>query len=164
RTAPELGGHEAAVDIIGLNCYFNNQWVDEGPAVHLGDFRFVPLNLLIGSVSRRYRQPLYIAETGTEGIFRPYWLRYVCDEVCKAAVAGHAVGGICLYPIISHLGWDDDRHCRNGLFDGHDATAPRLAYEPLAREVQEQGARFSALRQLAAAQTQKARLGSGAGA
>ncbi|MGL6043356.1 MAG: glycosyl transferase family 1, partial [Sandaracinobacteroides sp.] len=46
RTAPELGGHEAAVDIIGLNCYFNNQWVDEGPAVHLGDFRFVPLNLL----------------------------------------------------------------------------------------------------------------------
>lgn len=144
RVAPEMGGTADAVDILGLNYYYNNQWIDGGRTIYLGDWLHKPLHRLLGEVAARYPQPRYIAETGTEGVFRPYWLRYVADEVRTATDSGIAIGGICLYPIISHLGWDDDRHCANGLFDGHDPTAPRLAYAPLAREIREQAALFRA--------------------
>lgn len=145
RVAPELGGQADAVDIIGLNYYFNNQWVDMGQMVALGDCRHVPLHRLLEAAAARYGKPLYIAETGTEGVFRPYWVRYVCDEVRAARARGVSVGGICLYPIISHLGWDDDRHCQNGLFEGHAADGPRNVYEPLAEELQAQAAHFNAV-------------------
>ena len=143
RKLPELGGSESAVDIIGINYYYNNQWIDGGRTVFLGDWLHRPLHELLAIVAGRYRQPRYIAETGTEGVFRPQWLGYICDEVRHAAAAGNDVGGICLYPIISHLGWDDDRHCENGLFDGHGAAGPRHPYVPFAREVIAQAARFN---------------------
>ncbi|MBC7635647.1 MAG: beta-glucosidase [Acetobacteraceae bacterium] len=143
RVAPDLGGHSDAVDIIGLNYYYNNQWIDGGRTVYLGDWHHVALQELIIATGNRYAQPLYIAETGTEGVFRPLWLRYVCDEVRAAAARGTCIGGICLYPLISHLGWDDDRHCQNGLFDGHAADGPRHAYTPLAQEVLAQAAQFA---------------------
>lgn len=143
RMTPELGGSEDAVDIIGINYYYNNQWIDRGRTVFLGDWLHVPLHELLAIVAARYDKPRYIAETGTEGVFRPQWLGYVCDEVRQAIANGIDIGGICLYPIISHLGWDDDRHCQNGLFDGHGATGPRHLYAPLAREVIAQAARFA---------------------
>jgi beta-glucosidase/6-phospho-beta-glucosidase/beta-galactosidase len=143
RTAPELGGHAGAVDIIGLNYYYNNQWIDGGRTVYLGDWLHRPLHHLLGEVAARYPQPLYIAETGTEGVFRPYWLRYVADEVAASLANGVGIGGICLYPIISHLGWDDDRHCRNGLFDGHGPDCPRRVEPALAAELGVQVARFA---------------------
>ena len=144
RTAPELGGHAGAVDIVGLNYYYNNQWIDGGPPVHLGHWLHRPLSELLGAVADRYPElPRYIAETGTEGIFRPYWLAYVADEVRAAAAAGVAAGGLCLYPIISHLGWDDDRHCANGLFSGHGPAAPRTVYAPLAAEIRRQQRLFA---------------------
>lgn len=142
RTAPELGGHAEAVDIIGLNFYYNNIWIDHGRPVYLGDWLYTPLHELLGTVAARFSQPLYIAETGTEGVFRPYWLRYVCDEVRTAQARGVNVGGICLYPVISHLGWDDDRHCHNGLFEGFGADCHRAVWQPLADEMIEQARRF----------------------
>lgn len=145
RNTPALGGHGDAIDVIGINYYYNNQWIDGDRSVHLGDYRFRLLRDLIGDVAARYAKPLYIAETGTEGVFRPYWLRYVADEVRAAQAAGAHVGGICLYPILSHLGWDDDRHCPNGLFDGHGVSQPRTAYAPLAAEVAAQVAAFGAV-------------------
>jgi hypothetical protein len=48
------------------------------------------------------------------------------------------VHGICLYPIVNHPGWDDDRHCYNGLWDYPDAHGAREIYEPLARELDAQ--------------------------
>lgn len=144
RAAPELGGHAGAVDVIGLNYYYNNQWLDGGATVHLGHWLHRPLHQLLGKVAARYDQPLYIAETGTEGVFRPLWLRHVADEVREAAALGIGIGGICLYPIISHLGWDDDRPCCNGLFEGHASDAPRHAHAPLAREIAAQNALFAA--------------------
>ena len=133
RTAPELGGSEQAVDIVGVNYYYNNQWIDHGAPVFLGSWLHRPLHHLLGEVAARYRLPLYIAETGTEGVFRSGWLRYVADEVRAAQANGIAIGGICLYPILSHLGWDDNRLCRNGLFEGHGPTLPRRADAAMAR-------------------------------
>jgi hypothetical protein len=144
RMAPELGGSESAIDVIGTNYYFNNQWVDEGTTVHLGNWHHVPLHVLLTALKHRYAKPLYVAETGTEGVFRPHWLHYICDEVHQAAANGVAIGGVCLYPVISHLGWDDDRHCQNGLFEGHAPEGIRHAYAPLASEIAAQVARFAA--------------------
>ncbi|GGE13929.1 hypothetical protein GCM10011529_20420 [Polymorphobacter glacialis] len=150
RRAPELGGFAGAVDIIGLNYYNNNQWVDHGRPVHLGDHLYLPLRTLLAGVAARYDQPLYIAETGTEGIFRPYWLRYVCDEVRAAIAAVANIGGICLYPIVSHLGWDDDRHCHNGLFEGHGPDCARSVDAALAAELALQVAAFGGVQPAAA--------------
>jgi hypothetical protein len=56
-------------------------------------------------------------------------------EVRWAIRDGLPVHGLCLYPIVNHPGWDDDRHCYNGLWDYPDANGHREAYEPLAREL-----------------------------
>ena len=46
--------------------------------------------------------------------------------------------GVCLYPILNHPGWDDDRHCYNGLWDYADEAGNREIYEPLAQEIAHQ--------------------------
>ena len=86
----------------------------------------------------RYRRPLFIAETGIENEARPAWLRYVGCEVRRAIREGVPVLGVCLYPVVNHPGWDDDRHCYNGLWDYADANGEREIYVPLARELQSQ--------------------------
>ncbi|WP_197042240.1 glycoside hydrolase family 1 protein [Sandarakinorhabdus oryzae] len=141
--APELGGHANAVDIVGWNYYHNNQWIDGGRSVPPGEWIHRPLHQLLAEAASRHGKPGYIAETGCEGAFRPFWLRYVASEVRQAQAMGVPLGGICLYPIISHLGWDDDRPCANGLFDGHDPDSPRTLFTPLADEIAAQTALFA---------------------
>jgi len=51
---------------------------------------------------------------------------------------GVPVGGITLYPIVNHPGWEDDRHCHNGLWDYADENGERPIYEPLAQEIRRQ--------------------------
>ena len=95
-----------------------------------------PFRELLREVFDRYGRPLFIAETGTEDEFRPVWLNYVCTEVAAAMKAGVPVDGVCLYPIVNHPGWDDDRHCYNGLWDYCDEKGDREIYQPLADELQ----------------------------
>lgn len=142
--SPELGGHADAVDIIGWNHYHDDQWIDGGHCVPPGDWRHRPLHELLIEAAGRHGKPCYIAETGCEGAFRPFWLRYVASEVRQAQAHGVALGGICLYPVISHLGWEDDRPCANGLFDGHDPEGQRTIFAPLAAEIAAQAAHFAA--------------------
>ena len=64
--------------------------------------------------------------------------------LAAARAAGVPVEGICLYPVLNHLGWDDDRHCQNGLLDfPHDATGCRGVVAPLADELSRQQALFA---------------------
>ncbi len=138
RLEPELGGRPEHLDIFGVNYYFNNQWVDGGRTVFLGDGLYRPLSELLEQAYRRYKRPFMIAETGTEAGGRAPWLHYICDEVLDARAAGVPVDGICLYPILNHCGWDDDRHCHNGMFcgiepNGSRTVAPRMKLE-LARQ------------------------------
>jgi hypothetical protein len=58
---------------------------------------------------------------------------------------GVPVEGICLYPVLSHLGWDDDRYCPNGLFELEARRGRRLVHAPLAAELHRQRALFGAL-------------------
>jgi hypothetical protein len=136
RIWPQLGGAEKYLDIIGLNFYPNNEWIYHGRALRPGHALYRPLRELLREVYERYGRPLFLAETGTEGRRRVPWLRYVCEEVRAAVESGVPVQGICLYPIVNHPGWINQRHCYNGLWDYPDATGHRPMFRPLARELQ----------------------------
>jgi hypothetical protein len=58
--------------------------------------------------------------------------------VDAAAREGAPLHGVCLYPIVNHPGWVDDRHCHNGLWDYATDGGSRPVYEPLARELRRQ--------------------------
>ena len=146
RRAPELGGQEDFVDLIGLNYYIHNQWTHGGGMIVPSDPRYRHIRELLQENHSRYQKPLFIAETGIEDETRPAWLRYICNEVCAAISSGLPIEGICLYPIVNHPGWDDDRHCHNGLLDYADDHGRRTAYEPLARELRRQQEIISRLR------------------
>jgi hypothetical protein len=75
-------------------------------------------------------------------------LRYICREVQAAIQQGVPVQGICLYPILNHPGWDDDRHCHNGLWDYADPSGHRDAYAPLAEELKQQQVLFEGVSDL----------------
>ena len=97
--------------------------------------QYRPVWEMLREVHERYRRPLFIAETGIEDQARPAWLRYMGYEVRRAIRDGVPVNGLCLYPIVNHPGWEDDRHCHNGLWDYADEAGERALYEPLAREL-----------------------------
>lgn len=145
RQRPELGGAEKYLDILGGNYYIYNQWILNGRAVPMTSPRYRPLREMIKEVYDRYQRPFFIAETGTEDEARPTWFRYVCSEVRAAMRAGVQVEGICLYPIVNHPGWDNDRHCYNGLWDYPDEHGQREIYRPLAAEVRKQRFYFERL-------------------
>ena len=146
RVLPELGGHETLVDVIGVNYYIHNQWVLDGQMIVPSDPRYRHVSEMLREVYERYRRPVFVAETGIEDDTRPAWLRYMCREVYTAMQAGVPVEGICLYPIVNHPGWDDDRHCYNGMFDYADASGQREVYEPLASELGRQNQNVELIR------------------
>ncbi len=145
RLCPELGGSEDFLDVIGVNFYPHNQWY-----YNLKDFRRIrkfrpltranplyrPFREMLKEVQDRYSRALFIAETGAEGRLRRGWLKYICEETQAAVEAGTPVQGICLYPIVNHPGWVDDRHCDNALWDYPDEEGNRQIYAPLAEELQ----------------------------
>ena len=126
RLWPELGGNPKYLDIVGVNFYPHNQWF-----YNLKGFRRIrrftpisrkhamyrPFREMLAEVHDRYRRPMLIAETGAENRNRAGWLRYVCVETEAALAAGVPVHGLCLYPILNHPGWLDNRHCHNALWD-----------------------------------------------
>ncbi|MBV9007800.1 MAG: beta-glucosidase [Verrucomicrobia bacterium] len=141
RTAPELGGREDFVDLVGVNYYIHNQWTHPGHAGSMlvpSDPRYRHVRDLLQENYARYHKPIFVAETGIEDETRPAWLRYMCNEVYGAMADGVPAQGLCLYPILNHPGWEDDRHCYNGLFDYADEQGRREIYEPLARELARQ--------------------------
>jgi hypothetical protein len=90
---------------------------------------------MLADVYERYHRPVFIAETGSENRLRAGWLRYVCTETQAAIADGIPVHGMCLYPILNHPGWVDNRHCQNALWDYPDDKGRRKIYLPLAREL-----------------------------
>jgi glycosyltransferase involved in cell wall biosynthesis len=142
RRDDDLGGSEAELDVIGVNFYDRNQWIDGGPKFRIGDPAFRPLRHMLAAVHERYRRPILIAETGAEGDARVPWLRYVADEVAAARRAGVEIEGICLYPVVDYPGWDDDRHVPVGLWGYADDAGRRPPYGPLVEELTRQAQRF----------------------
>ena len=147
RDRPELGGRPEFLDVLGVNYYIHNQWVfpgGHGKTIEPSDARYRPVHEMLAEVQARYGVPIFIAETGIEDDARPAWLRYVGHEVRLARRRGVPVEGLCLYPVVNHPGWDDDRHCYNGLWDYADERGGREIYEPLAAEIARQQTLFAA--------------------
>jgi hypothetical protein len=132
RASPELGGNESCLDLVGVNYYCHNQWVaDGGPLDWRGDPRYRPLSELLIDIVGRYGRPVLIAETGIEGDLRVPWFDYVCEQAAAAEAGGVDMLGLCLYPVMNHPGWDDDRHCPNGLIDYDRDSLVRSLDAPL---------------------------------
>lgn len=158
----QLGGTPDCLDVVGVNFYQNNQWVRCGQTLDWRDPLARPLADMLCDTFARYGRPILIAETGTEGDARAAWLAMIGDQVMIAMDRGVPIEGVCLYPVLGHLGWDDDRYCPNGLIEwdpGVDpmadgglprrygprpADADRHVHGPLARELSRQQARFAA--------------------
>jgi beta-glucosidase/6-phospho-beta-glucosidase/beta-galactosidase len=145
RDWPQLGGSPSYLDIVGGNYYVHNQWELNGRFIERTDARYRPLRFLLRDLYARYRKPIFVAETGIEEHRRAEWLSYISDEVIAALEDGVPVEGICLYPIVNHPGWDDDRHCHNGLWDYCNESGHREIYNPLADELREQTARIESV-------------------
>ncbi len=144
RLWPELGGQEKYLDIIGVNYYFHNQWIydikgfrrsHEFKPLRRTNPAYRPLREILREVYDRYRRPMFMAETGAEKKARGPWLRYVTGEAKAAILDGVPLDGICLYPILNHPGWNDSRHCHNGLWDYADENGAREIYAPLAAQL-----------------------------
>jgi beta-glucosidase/6-phospho-beta-glucosidase/beta-galactosidase len=142
---PELGGHEKYLDIIGVNYYVHNQWILGGSFIDTDSPRYRPFREIVQEVYQRYQRPFFVAETGIENEARPAWLRYIASEVRAAIMNGTPIEGICLYPIVNHPGWEDDRHCHNGLWDYANDRGEREIYLPLAEELGKQTTEFEQL-------------------
>lgn len=138
RVKPELGGGAKYLDIIGGNYYVHNQWILGAGFIDQENTRYKPLREIVKEIYARYQRPFFIAETGIEDELRPKWFNYVCTEARAALTEGVELQGICLYPIVNHPGWLDDRHCHNGLWDYPNEDGERQIYQPLAGELQNQ--------------------------
>lgn len=145
RLKPHLGGKPEYLDIIGVNYYVHNQWILGGSFIPPTHPRYRPFRDMLKEIYARYDRPLFVAETGIEDEARPSWFRYICKQVRLALRTGTQIEGVCLYPIVNHPGWVDDRHCHNGLWDYPDEHGNREIYEPLAREIERQQRYFSSL-------------------
>jgi hypothetical protein len=135
RARPDLGGRPDYVDIIGVNYYLHNQWVDGDLPIAVDHAGYRPLSQLLADVHHRYQRPIFLAETGIEADARPAWLRIVGHEVATAREFGIPVEGICVYPVTDYPGWDDGRHCPTGLLGYVRTDGSRPVFEPLADEI-----------------------------
>jgi beta-glucosidase/6-phospho-beta-glucosidase/beta-galactosidase len=151
RVWPALGGGPDYLDVIGVNFYPDNEFMLDGTTVRRGDRGYKPFSQMLLDVWSRYRRPMIVSETGSEGDARAPWLREVVRECALAMQAGCELHGITLYPVISHPGWADGRNCRNGVWDYADKPSERRAHVPLVEEMLAQApgladARAAALR------------------
>lgn len=135
RQEPEIGGRPEYLDVLGVNFYPFNQWYLGGSTIPLGHHAFRPLSQMLQEVYERYRCPLLIAETGAEGSGRASWLHYVGAEVQEALCNQVPIEGICIYPILDHPGWENDRICSVGLLSDPLDDHKRIVCERTATEL-----------------------------
>ncbi len=135
---PELGGSPAMLDVIGVNYYWNNQWVHGGDRMPPGHPDHRPLHLMLGDLWARYGRPIVITETGAEAGAAAGWVGYIAAEVRQAQRAGVEVLGVCLYPVMDYPGWDDERHCPVGLIEVAEDWTTRRLRQDLAEEIRVQ--------------------------
>ena len=134
----DVGGAPEFLDIVGVNYYWNNQWIHGGDRTPPGHEAHRPLHRLLLDLHERYGRPIVITETGAEADAAAGWLGYIASEVRQAQREGAEVLGICLYPVMDYPGWDDERHCPVGLIEVDDAWERRSLRSGLAQEVRAQ--------------------------
>lgn len=140
RICPELRGKPEYIDMIGLNYYFNNQWVHNTLESLIWknvplDERWKPLNNLITAAYHRYNRPIVITETSHPKEDRALWIDMIAAECAAVLKADIPLLGVCIYPIIDRPDWDDlvTWH-HSGLWDIYieQNNFKRILYQPMA--------------------------------
>ncbi len=131
----DLGGSPEMLDLIGVNYYWNNQWVHGGDKTPPGHADHRPLHVMLEDLWHRYGRPILMTETGAEAGAAVGWLGYIAAEVRQAQRNGVEVLGICIYPVMDYPGWDDERHCPCGLIEVAEDWDARTLRSDLAAEV-----------------------------
>jgi hypothetical protein len=136
RLAPELGGREEYLGVVGVNYYWTNQWEltrPDAPLLPDHPERW-PLARLLEGVAARYGAEVLITETSHVGAARDVWLDEVADEAERMLVLGVPLRGICLYPILGMPEWHaPEQWVPMGLWDlvPQSPTLARVPYEPM---------------------------------
>jgi len=138
---PELGGSPEYLDILGLNYYPANQWQIDAVRIGLEDPRRRPFLEITRDIYSRYGRPMIISETGAEDGLRPAWLRRMTANCERILEAGMPLWGLCIYPILDHPGWDDDRNVKCGLW-GYQQPGDRILEPDLAAALLESQSRL----------------------
>lgn len=133
---PALGGYPAALDLMGVNYYYNGQMeVETGTYLdwEKPDPRRLPFSELLKEVWTRYERPLIISETGHFGDSRSKWLSSVFDEALLAIRKGVPLQGLCIYPIVDRPCWHEpSKLIRCGLIEAerkeHDTSVKTLRF------------------------------------
>lgn len=145
RMCPELRGDPAYVDLLGLNFYFNNQWLHSTREMliwkrHATDRRWKPLRELFTEAYRRYGRPLVLSETSHPKEDRPLWIEKLAEECLHTLQAGVPLFGVCWYPLIDRPDWDHtDLWHHSGIWDRADGDLSdfdRILNTPTARAFQ----------------------------
>ncbi|MBY2966935.1 glycosyltransferase [Rhizobium leguminosarum] len=147
RMWPQIGGGERYLDILGVNYYSNNQWIHGGRPIDVGHPLYKPLSRILVETFARYGKPMLIAETGIEDDRRASWFDYVADQALDAIRSGVPLEGLCLYPIVNHPGWDDNRPCANGLLSADVAPGGRAPFAPLVAAIRKRANEFASFAQ-----------------
>ncbi|MBA3779239.1 MAG: beta-glucosidase [Chloroflexi bacterium] len=135
RFEPELGGSPRYLDIVGINYFPSNQFHPDGTQIEVEDPAYRPLRDILLEVAHRYGRPTFVGETCATGERRGPWLRYVAAEVRAARLAGAAVEGICLYPIVDHPGWDHGEPWEVGMWSYPDEQGRRAIHLDYAQQL-----------------------------
>ena len=72
---------------------------------------------MLVELSDRYHRPIIVSETGAEAGSDIGCLGYMHAEVRQAQRQGAQILGLCIYPVMDYVGWDDQRHCPCGLIE-----------------------------------------------
>jgi len=140
RICPELGGDESFLDILGFNYYYDNQWENNGRRLHWPEdaHRQQPLSSLLMEAWKRYRKPMIVGETGHFDELRADWFEMVTTECLEAMRLGVNLLGLCLYPVIGRVDWDNhDHYHASGLYDINNPMKQRIVHEPLLSVLQQ---------------------------
>lgn len=138
RICPELRGKPEYIDMIGLNYYYNNQWICNscdflGWNDDLPDGRCKPLSELVAEVYQRYDLPIVFTETSHPKEDRPVWIDMIAKECSVILSEGIPLFGVCIYPIIDRPDWNDLITWHHaGLWDIISNRNDRILYQPMA--------------------------------
>lgn len=143
---PAVGGHPRYLDIVGVNFFPDHQFLLDGTVLRRDDARYKPLAKMLVEVWNRYRRPMLVSETGSDGDDRAPWLHYVCGQSVIAMRHGVELHGIAVHSIASRPEWGDERNCQTGLWEYADAQGNRIIHLPMLDEIQRQRGRLLAAR------------------